>query len=225
LSRKFSRSFNGEFKLSLQKNMPENNHFSFLSKALKVPCYCEQGCSKPMFHNLPLMLKELRKTYPSKLSSHGDGFIEEKEFEDKDDENYQSANDLLIPDTPSSEQQQQKQAKGDNSFSVSQVETEKARPALPKPGLESDELFGSESSTEDQKNNVESLSAGSFDAKPTSEVMITTKPAVNLYGSSSSKVPKSDVSRRSSRKQTATQIANEKRKLWEIYIKEGRIDG
>ena len=114
------------------------------------------------------------------------------------------------------------------NFSAPEVETEKEKPAPPKHGFESVEFFGSKSSaasapTEDQKKNKEPC-AGLFNAKPTSEALTTAKPAVNLFGSSSSNVPKSDVPRRSSRK-TATQIANERKELWERYLLEERIDG
>ena len=211
------------------------------------------------------MLNELRKSYPPKLSSHSGGLNEEKESEDKIDETYQSANELLIetkvgfhlffekmnfdilqksfefipiklnpfktitPDTSSLEQQQRNLAEGELNFSVPEVETEKARPASPKDGSKSVELFGSEPSavstpTEDQKKDEEPLSSGLFDAKSTSEVLTTSKPAVNFFGLSSSNVPKSDVLRRSSRK-TAKQIENERKELWESYLEQGRIDG
>ena len=70
--------------------------FSFPSQALMVPCNCQEGCPKPMFHNEKAMLNELRKSYPPKMSSYSGGLNEEKESEDKIDETYQSANELLI---------------------------------------------------------------------------------------------------------------------------------
>ena len=146
----------------------------------------------------------------------------------------------IMPDTPKSDDDKAQQKRNPAGGGISpQVETEKQKPASSNSEFGSCSLIGSKATaatapTEGKQKVGEPVSCDAFATRPISEATIT-KPAENLFGSSSSNVQKSDVpqmnrnpdsltKRRSSRK-PSKQTEIEKRERWERYLKEDRIDG